>query len=721
MVSQLTGSQIDYGISVSGGSLEIDSFMNSATSNWTLTVSEQGSATITGNTSQSGSAITINEIDINSSGNNTFTNLITSTLYLEAKNSGTTTLVSGTYTTITVDGGELDVTGNVTVNSLNYSLGFLEVNSGGNLTYTGTNMQIPTSDSTNQCFTLNGGTFTLTPSSTGSVEMTGSLLVTSEGGTLTLNNTDLTIDNSLALTNGNLTISGTGKVTINDLVASTGKETITLTNGVNLDIANIDPQHLTSSPIFQLQQGSVLTFDQSFTGGKGFNVDFESKGGCAILRFGKKVTASTFNADEFDIEGFDKQDKLDFQGIDFTKCTDFSATYSGGKLTITYKDSDNNLQTIVFNSFDKQDSPFTDDTQLIVKSDDNGGTMILGCFLPGSQILTALGYRAVEDLKVGDAIHTFANGSSTLEPIEWIGKTRCHVRPNLPADFAGVPVRVMKDAIAPNVPFEDLTLTSEHCLCLDNQFIPVRMLVNGASIVYDHSLTSYDYYHIETKTHTIISANGLLTETYLDTGNRKVFKESSGAQLPDIYPVKTWDDAAAPLTTQPEIVEPIFNALKQRAHQLGFESHYVAPLLVEDPDLRVITDKGVTLFPSTIAGNTYTFTLPSNVGHIRIQSRSSRPCDTIGPFFDDRRSLGVLIGSITVTKNGQSHAIRHHLEEPALLGWHGIENDTCRWTDGNATLSLQGVTSGHEGSLSVEVLSKGPYLLTNSERLQKTS
>ncbi|WP_035367102.1 Hint domain-containing protein, partial [Acetobacter pasteurianus] len=70
-----------------------------------------------------------------------------------------------------------------------------------------------------------------------------------------------------------------------------------------------------------------------------------------------------------------------------------------------------------------------------------------------------------------------------------------------------------------------MLITAEHCLFFEGKFVPVRMLVNGVSIFYDKSITSYDYYHVETDQHSVITADGMLTESYLDTGNRRAFRQ----------------------------------------------------------------------------------------------------------------------------------------------------------------------------------------------------
>ncbi|MCX5616265.1 Hint domain-containing protein [Bombella sp. TMW 2.2559] len=160
------------------------------------------------------------------------------------------------------------------------------------------------------------------------------------------------------------------------------------------------------------------------------------------------------------------------------------------------------------------------------------------CFLAGSLIRTPSGYRKVEELKRGDVVITYDPVKNQTFPqvLTWAGRSRVWVRPSLPLDMAGYPVRIRKDALAKNVPSEDLLITAEHCLFLDGCFVPARMLVNGRSIHYetaDACQTVYDIFHVETENHSIIFANNAMTESYLDTGNRNQFIRHSNDNGPD--------------------------------------------------------------------------------------------------------------------------------------------------------------------------------------------
>jgi len=114
------------------------------------------------------------------------------------------------------------------------------------------------------------------------------------------------------------------------------------------------------------------------------------------------------------------------------------------------------------------------------------------------------------------------------------------------------------------------------------------------------------------------------------------------------------------------------------------------------------------------------FMLPANVTTVRLVSRASRPSDTIGPFVDDRRDLGVLVGDVSLFASRQTVSLTAHLSLSNLSGWHGLESSTYRWTDGDAMLPLQSGNSSREpGILSIQVVSSGPYLMEDRSALSE--
>lgn len=135
------------------------------------------------------------------------------------------------------------------------------------------------------------------------------------------------------------------------------------------------------------------------------------------------------------------------------------------------------------------------------------------CFLRGTRIRTADGYRAIETLSVGDQIATRFGGVVAIKAIdsfsvtttgsqhEWLG----HLRP----------VWVKRGALADNVPSTDLCLTAAHAIYVDGYLVPVGHLVNGMSIVFDVSAHSEPlaFYHIELDHHDLLDADGAACET----------------------------------------------------------------------------------------------------------------------------------------------------------------------------------------------------------------
>lgn len=351
--------------------------------------------------------------------------------------------------------------------------------------------------------------------------------------------------------------------------------------------------------------------------------------------------------------------------------------------------------------------------------DGTGGILI--CYLAGSMIRTPNGDVAVEDLRVGDTVLAYKNGAAEPTEIVWAGHAQAKVNPSLPDDEAGYPVRIVKDAIAEGVPYKDMLVTPEHCLYFDGRFVPVRMLVNGSSIFYDRTFTSYTYYHVETPEHAVIMADGMLSESYLDTGNRASFR-STGVVIASIGgKARNWSvDAAAPLCTQKEFVQPLFEKIANRHTAAGRASAQAALReLLTNPDICLHTNTGKRIRAIKMQDGYYTFMLPANVQSVQIVSRTSRPCDVEGPFVDDRRQLGVAVGHITLRDARNVVDLSEHLQHQELPGWYALEqNGTARWTNGNATLDLNARPASGIRMLSMQVLAAGPYLVSDAPEEQ---
>jgi hypothetical protein len=161
------------------------------------------------------------------------------------------------------------------------------------------------------------------------------------------------------------------------------------------------------------------------------------------------------------------------------------------------------------------------------------------CFAAGTMIRTNFGEVPVEDLSVGDVVVTIAG---VVMPIRWIGHRAVdcmrHARPE-----GVLPVRIAANAFGPGLPARPLFLSPDHAIFAEGVLVPVKHLVNGASIV-QVAVERVTYHHIELAEHAILLAEGLPAESYLDTGDRCDF--ANGDAPMTLHPV--WGTEARDVT-----------------------------------------------------------------------------------------------------------------------------------------------------------------------------
>ncbi len=184
-------------------------------------------------------------------------------------------------------------------------------------------------------------------------------------------------------------------------------------------------------------------------------------------------------------------------------------------------------------------------------SNDGINTFITACFAQGTRIATSRGPVAVEALCEGDRLLT---ASGRLAPVRWLGHRRTDLKRH-PSPHDVMPVRVTAGAFGPSLPSRDLVLSPDHAVFVDGHLVPVRHLVNGASIVQE-TRASITYWHVELDRHDVILAEGLPCESYLDTGNRHAFEGGSALALhPDFgrdHALGVWaEQGCAPILTEP--------------------------------------------------------------------------------------------------------------------------------------------------------------------------
>jgi len=136
------------------------------------------------------------------------------------------------------------------------------------------------------------------------------------------------------------------------------------------------------------------------------------------------------------------------------------------------------------------------------------------CFLKGTKISTPSGYRAVQELQIGDDVNTLAGRKA----IKWIGYNKFTKEEGRTWPDSVMPIRVARFAIDEHSPRCDLYLSPLHCLFFNKAFIPVKHLVNGTSVAQlaPFDMSEIEYYHIDLETHEVIYAEGALVESFFD-------------------------------------------------------------------------------------------------------------------------------------------------------------------------------------------------------------
>ena len=310
------------------------------------------------------------------------------------------------------------------------------------------------------------------------------------------------------------------------------------------------------------------------------------------------------------------------------------------------------------------------------------------CFCAGSLIRTPSGEVLVEDLAIGDAVVTW---SGAHRPITWIGIGQ--VLATRGRRNAATPVIVRKGALADNVPHADLRVTKGHSLLIDGALIPVELLVNHRSILWDDRAQEVSVYHIELASHDILIANSAPAESYRDDGNRWLFQNANSARgrMPQA--------PCAPVLAGGALVDQVWRRLLDRS---GPRPGLV---LTDDADLHLLID-GQRLDHLRRDGSIYTFCLPESTLHddVHIASRAAAP-DELG-LARDPRILGIALRNMIVVA-GARHRIIEAADDRLVEGFHGHEPELdIRWTNGDASLP-EALFDGFDGRVDLMLQVEG--------------
>jgi len=307
---------------------------------------------------------------------------------------------------------------------------------------------------------------------------------------------------------------------------------------------------------------------------------------------------------------------------------------------------------------------------------DAGGTSIgVACFAAGSRILTARGEVPVEAIGVGDRVVTVLGVK--LAPVVWVGQREVDCARHAEPDSVW-PVRVRAGAFGAGQPHRDLWLSPDHAVFVGGVLVPVKLLVNGATVVQE-AVERVRYFHVELEAHDVLLADGLACESYLDTGNRAAF--ANGGAVMDLHAdfvgaaMRRWGAAAcAVLALGGAQVAAARAGLLAQAGEMGFALSEDADLGLEIGGRRIVpraTERGLG------------FDLPAGVSRVRLVSRSAVPAEVrVGD--EDRRRLGVAVTGLALD------GVAVGLGDGRLgAGWHPAE-DGLRWTDGAGEIAVGG-------------------------------
>ncbi|GBR54009.1 outer membrane protein [Neokomagataea thailandica NBRC 106555] len=600
----------------------------------------------------------------------------------------------GTLTSATVDGGTLFLNGTDPTNNTIFT-------SNGGTVYLNNNYRNTTSwgnISSNTTFAVNSGGQLF-----GGTVLQGGVIRVNEGGKLT----------SATLNGGTLNLNG-ANATSNTTFGTSGG-TVNLFSGYSNTVAW---QNITSNTRFNVLSGAIFSGTNVLSGATvnvasggsltgtlsvnpGGTVVLNGTAGSGTVNLsgdGSQLTISGTQMPTNVISGWSPTDKIDLASIPYGSITSVTTTESG----VTFHTANGSYSLNI---------PGANKYGYALNKDSDGSTIYTTCFAEGTHITTEEGDIAVENLKIGTQIHT-PNG---LMPLKWLGHRSITVAKQKHPEDNWL-VRIRRGAFAEGTPARDLLVTQEHCMVFDGRLVPARMLVNNRSVIVDRSINSYTYYHVELESHAAIWAEKTLTESYLDTGNRDQFENNTVVSLSPRR--RTGGSVTLPLDTSRDFVEPIFRSIAERAGVAGATSQHG---MTCDPDLHLLTETGEVIRPRRISGEQHVFFLPDTIEHVKIMSRSSRPSDVVGPYVDDRRDLGVLIGQMKLFGANKTTSIEVPSSPVELSGWYDCSAETGRWTNGAATLFVGPARNNEPRILTLQILSQGHYRIESEQGTAATA
>ena len=186
------------------------------------------------------------------------------------------------------------------------------------------------------------------------------------------------------------------------------------------------------------------------------------------------------------------------------------------------------------------------------------------CFVTGTRIRTAHGETPVEDIAVGDRVHSMLHDG--LAMVIWAGRREvdCARHPR-PAQVW--PVRIRGGAFGGGQPHRDLYLSPDHAIYVNEVLIPVKYLINGSTIS-QVARRRVTYHHLELAEHDVLFAEGLPVESFLKTNASSNYaNRPTPVRLHPDFSTRTWEafGCAKLVVTGPEL-DAVRQMLEASAH-----------------------------------------------------------------------------------------------------------------------------------------------------------
>lgn len=338
----------------------------------------------------------------------------------------------------------------------------------------------------------------------------GSLTVSGTFNTANGNNQDRTVTVE-AFVNGNWVAVGSGSVPGSSAPANTSgigwSATITATNLTSGPLANIDGSTVLFRAVIPTQNNPGATTTNSGSG-LGVTVDTVADTGVAV-----NITDV--------LQGATPEVQYALSGLN-----------TGSTATVTFSGSGGgSVQAILTanGSFTADVSGLTGDVSATVSVTDANGNVVSGtgdsqpgdpvCFYPGTLIATPAGAHPVEALRAGDLVLT-ADGRQVA--VRWMARQAVAIRFADP--LKALPIRIRAGALGEGLPARDLLVSPRHALLVKGVLVQAGALVNGTTIARETDVPDvFTYWHVETADHSLILAEGVAAETFVDNVDRERF------------------------------------------------------------------------------------------------------------------------------------------------------------------------------------------------------